>query len=298
MAVSTLLTGFAVDTLQAQYGLPPLDVYRLLFLAYALVGFVKLICSLCISAQVELEPRIRPSPIVEASVADDRRPLLSEEEAQRPVTYDAISERSLVVTEDAAAPMFTPESRSFIWKMSLAITPDYVGSGLAQIAWMIYFFKREYEVDESSLGLAIFIASIVASFLNLLSSPMSRALGQVPTMVICHTITSVSLLLITAPSNKALALGLFMLRIVLREIDAAPRQAFIAGGVLDEERTSAVGCLNVVKTVGSCVGLFLTGEFAGRGLFWVAFVVAGGLKLLHNVFIVSFFWSHKGRYET
>tara|TARA_R110002060_G_scaffold71029_3_gene79625 strand:- start:464 stop:778 length:315 start_codon:yes stop_codon:yes gene_type:complete len=103
--------------------------------------------------------------------------------------------------------------------------------------------------------------------------------------------------MISAPTNRTLALGLFMLRIVLREIDSAPRQAFIAGGVLDEERTSAMGLVTVVKTVGCCVGLFLTGEFAGSGLFWVAFVVAGCLKLLHNVFIVAFFWNHRGRYE-
>ena len=63
------------------------------------------------------------------------------------------------------------------------------------------------------------------------------------------------------------------------------------------ERTSAMGLVTVVKTVGCCVGLFLTGEFAGSGLFWVAFVVAGCLKLLHNVFIVAFFWNHRGRYE-
>lgn len=103
--------------------------------------------------------------------------------------------------------------------------------------------------------------------------------------------------MISAPTNRTLALGLFMLRIVLREIDSAPRQAFIAGGVLDEERTSAMGLVTMVKTVGCCAGLFLTGEFAGSGLFWVAFVVAGCLKLLHNVFIVAFFWNPRRRYE-
>lgn len=180
--------------------------------------------------------------------------------------------------EKEEAPVFTPESRTFIWKVNLAITPDYIGSGLAQITWMTYFFKRQYNIGEGPLGLAIFIASIISSFLNLLSSPLSRALGQVPTMVLCHTITSISLLMISAPNNRTLALGLFMLRIVLREIDSAPRQAFIAGGVLDEEGTSAMGLITVVKTVGCCARLFLTGEFAVSGLFWVAFVLAGVLK--------------------
>ncbi|KAL2068113.1 hypothetical protein VTL71DRAFT_16211 [Oculimacula yallundae] len=307
MAVSTLLTGFAVDSLHTDYDLRPLDVYRLIFLGYSAVGFLKLICALCMSSQVELHT---PSEILrdsEVASTDASRSLINEHpNQQQNLTYNTIilpyqdeipSSSSSSSSSASTIPIFTPESLAFIFKLSLAIIPDYIGSGLAQITWMAYFFKREYSVAEGPLGLAIFIASLLSSFLNLLSSPLSRALGQVPTMVICHTITSMSLLLVSAPSNCTLALGLFMLRIVLRELDAAPRQAFIAGGVLDEERTSAMGIVTVVKTVGACVGLFLTGEFAGKGYFWVAFIVAGGLKLLHNVVIVAFFWNHRGRYE-
>ena len=74
--------------------------------------------------------------------------------------------------------------------------------------------------------------------------------------------------MISAPTNRTLALGLFMLRIVLREIDSAPRQAFIAGGVLDEERTSAMGLVTVVKTVG-CWLVF------DRRICWVGIVLGG-----------------------
>lgn len=307
MAASTLLTGFAVDFLQTEYALQPLDVYRVIFLGYAAVGFLKLIGALCISSQVELQI---PSAMLsdgEVVAADDSRSLLGEYQHQHPNengNYNTITASSTTIsscdeTEVKAdpAPMFTPESRTFIWKLSIAITPDYIGSGLAQITWMAYFFKREYAIAEGPLGLAIFIASVLSSFLNLLSSPLSRALGQVPTMILCHTLTSISLLMISAPNNRTLALGLFMFRILLREIDSAPRQAFIAGGVLDEERTSAMALITVVKTVGCCAGLFLTGEFAGRGYFWVAFVVAGVLKLFHNVLMVGFFWRHRGRFE-
>ncbi|KAH7321770.1 major facilitator superfamily domain-containing protein [Rhexocercosporidium sp. MPI-PUGE-AT-0058] len=305
MAASTLLTGFAVDVLQAQYAFRPLEIYRLIFLGYAAVGFLKLICALCISSQVELHTPSAMFTDSEIVPVDDSRPLLgeyqhqSQSEAYHTITTPSInaSNSDSNCDEVNPTPIFTLESRSFIWKVSLAITPDYIGSGLAQITWMSYFFKREYNIAEGSLGLAIFIASIISSVLNLLSSPLSRALGQIPTMVLCHTITSISLLMISAPNNRTLALGLFMLRIVLREIDSAPRQAFIAGGVLDEERTSAMGLVTVVKTVGCCAGLFLTGEFAGSGYFWVAFILAGVLKLLHNVVIVGFFWNHRGRYE-
>ena len=96
--------------------------------------------------------------------------------------------------------------------------------------------------------------------------------------------------MVSVPGNKYVALFIFIFRIVTREIDNAPRQAFISAGVLDEERTSAMGVVNIVKTIGSCAGLFLTGCFAGVDKFWLAFIVAGGLKLVYNILIMTFFW--------
>ena len=177
-----------------------------------------------------------------------------------------------------------------MWKLSLAMFFDFVGSGLAQISWMTYFFQQTYAVNDVTLGSATFSAGIISSALNLASSPLSRAIGRVETMVVCHTINSVSLLMIAVPDNQLyLAVALFMFRIMTRELDNAPRQAFISAGVSDEERTSAMGVLNQVKIIGSCLGLCLTGIFAAADRFWLAFVVAGALKLVYNVLISMFF---------
>lgn len=293
-AASTLLTGLAVERLQAVFGFSAVESYKIVFLAYAAVGVAKLLCSFLISHQVELDrgPSL-PSSIENTNTPDNQTPLLGSVEPQ----YSTLPPANTVDSKTEATPaakMFTPQSFSFMWKLSLAMALDFVGSGLAQISWMSYFFKREYHVGEDELGVAIFVASLVSSALNLASSPLSRSIGQIQTMVVCHTINSISLLMISVP-NKNLALMLLIFRIVTRELDNAPRQAFISAGVLDEERTSAMGCVNVVKTVGSCVGLYLTGRFAGIGQFWIAFVVAGCLKLGYNVLIVAFFWNHKVR---
>jgi hypothetical protein len=53
--------------------------------------------------------------------------------------------------------------------------------------------------------------------------------------------------------------------------------------------------INVARTFGSCIGLFLTGQFAMRNKFWVAFTAAGCLKLVYNALIVIFFWNYEKR---
>ncbi|KAM6535838.1 hypothetical protein FALCPG4_005372 [Fusarium falciforme] len=297
-AASNLLTGWVIDALEVS-GVEKIDCHRIIFLGYAGIGLVKLFCSLLLSSEVEhvaIEKESCSSPASSQYEGDDeeqseREPLLGENTPD----YGAASSRTVYPGNTASQEkrMFTPSSFSFIWKLSVAMAFDFVGSGLAQISWMTYFFKREYDIPEGALGSATFTAGIISSVLNLASSPLSRAIGQVQTMVLCHTINSISLLMVSVPGNKYVALVIFIFRIVTREIDNAPRQSFISAGVLDHERTSAMGVINIVKTVGSCLGLYVTGLFAGLDQFWLAFIVAGALKLVYNVLILVFFWGRR-----
>lgn len=291
-AVSNLLTGWVLDVLQNS-GFKKVDSYRFIFLGYAATGLLKLFCSLLFSSDVELKVSTKETPQEDDGNNEEQaehEPLLRDSSSVSP--YGAVKPDA---QDEAAAAsqrkrLFSPASFTFMWQLSLAMVFDFVGSGLAQISWMTYFFKREYDIPEGALGSATFTAGIISSVLNLASSPLSHAIGQVQTMVLCHTINSISLLMVSVPANKFVALSIFIFRIVTREIDNAPRQAFISAGVLDEERTSAMGVINIVKTVGSCIGLYSTGLFAGMDKFWLAFIVAGGLKLMYNALILGFFW--------
>ncbi|KAI5458302.1 major facilitator superfamily domain-containing protein [Mariannaea sp. PMI_226] len=301
-ASSNLLTGWVLNLLHNS-GVRRLDAYRIIFIGYAVTGLIKLLCCTLLSSDVEIKvpEKKDDGKVAEIEGPEDDDELVENEPLLGRVasksTYGAVDQdgqgpevNKAALPERDRAQMFTPASFNFMWKLSLAMAFDFVGSGLAQISWMTYFFKREYDIAEGALGSATFTAGIVSSILNLASSPLSRAIGQVQTMVLCHTVNSISLLMVSVPGNKYVALAIFIFRIVTREIDNAPRQAFISAGVLDEERTSAMGVVNIVKTVGSCIGLYSTGLFAGMDKFWLAFIVAGALKLVYNVLILSFFW--------
>ncbi|OTB09387.1 hypothetical protein M426DRAFT_256516 [Hypoxylon sp. CI-4A] len=292
-AASNLLTGFLVDHLQ-HAGVGELDTLRAVFIGYAIIGLVKATCCMLLSSEVELSPmgRVDSDQYLPKTNPDARKPQETEPLLQN---HDEETDEIGPGPKTSRKPkpgksIFTSDSIGFLWRLSLALVFDFIGSGLAQISWMTYFFKRDYDISEGALGLATFLAGLISSILNLASSPLSRAIGQVQTMVVCHTINSISLLMVSVSANKYLALAIFIFRIVTREIDNAPRQAFISSRVLAEERTSAMGVVNIIKIIGSCVGLYCTGIFAGMDQFWLAFIVAGGLKLVYNVLISAFFW--------
>ena len=80
-------------------------------------------------------------------------------------------------------------------------------------------------------------------------------------------------------------------------MDSAPRSAFVAAVLLPHERTAAMGLMNVVKSSSQSLSPLITGVLVGKKLFWLAFVLAGSLKVLYDVAILAAFVSYKPREE-
>lgn len=76
-------------------------------------------------------------------------------------------------------------------------------------------------------------------------------------------------------------------------MDQAPRQAFIAVAVLPNERTAVMGVVNVVRTLSQSGAPSVTGWLAGTGSFWIAFVVAGSLKVSYDLAMLTMFLGFK-----
>jgi len=59
------------------------------------------------------------------------------------------------------------------------------------------------------LDTATFVVGVISSVLNLASSPLVRAIGQMPTIAVYCSVNSLSLLMVAVPGNGYVALGLF-----------------------------------------------------------------------------------------
>ncbi|KAF9775369.1 hypothetical protein IL306_006526 [Fusarium sp. DS 682] len=163
-AASNLLTGWLINALE-DIGMKKVDCHRIIFLGYAGIGLVKLLCSLLLSSEVEQMPLQKEDCATPQSgiltpeePSDEDSPLLGDNHSG----YGAVTETQAQVI--IAAPekrLFTPASFDFMWKLSLALIFDFIGSGLAQISWMTYFFKREYDMPEGALELIESCVSIL-----------------------------------------------------------------------------------------------------------------------------------------
>ena len=58
-----------------------------------------------------------------------------------------------------------------------------------------------------------------------------------------------------------------------------------------------MGIVNVVKTLAQSGGPSITGWLVGVGKFWIAFLIAGGLKASYDLGMLGMFLKFRGREE-
>lgn len=284
VALGTIVCGWVVKVLQSDHQWKSMQTYRLVFAAYALMGLIKFSLCLLLSEKCEADTQTSRSQ----AQNDERQPLLTNNQHNEGVANQSIRTRMM-----SLMPKFSEETRFLIFKLGLLFAMDSLASGLATNAWMIYFFSSKFDLAEEKLGSLFFVTNLVSSASNLVSSSLARRIGLVKTMVFTHAPASIALALIPVPSNLFIAMALLIFRSSTNSMDQAPRQAFLAAAVLPGERTSVMGMINVIKTLSQSVGPVITGRLAGSGKFWVAFLLAGSLKVLYDVLLLGMFLGYR-----
>lgn len=158
---------------------------------------------------------------------------------------------------------------------------------------MTFFFHEKFHLKEGVLGSLFFTTAIIAAISMLLASSIAKRIGNIQTMVFTHLPSAIFLALIPVPDSVSIAMLFLILRSCTQSMDVAPRSAFLAAVVLPHERTAVMGMVNVAKSLGQSSGPFITGVLAGKGRFWVAFVVAGVLKACYDLGMLAVFSGHK-----
>lgn len=265
---------------------------------YTLLGILKLVLSLMLSDACEPQPEkderhgdVELDAVeAEGLLSDDEGDTAKPSRPKPSVTTAAIRKKSIW-------PRISPSSRSILVKLCLLFAVDCFASGLVPQSWITYFFTRKFGLSEGDLGTLFFITNIISSISSLVASSISKRIGLIKTMVFTHMPSACFLALIPFPDSLAPSILFLFLRSSMASMDQAPRQAFLAAAVLPNERTAVMGVVNVVKTLSQSGGPVATGSLGGAGKFWLAFLIAGTLKIGYDLAMLKMFLGYKGREE-
>ncbi|KAL5353890.1 hypothetical protein ACLOAV_001934 [Pseudogymnoascus australis] len=277
-AFGLLVCGWMVEELKALDGWDDIRAYRVIFFAYSVFGLIKLFLVFALSKDCEAmpePPQDRPH---------EEAPLLGVEDPSK-------SRQSFF----GFFSHISPESLAVLLQLCLLFGLDSFASGLIPLSWVTVFFQRKFGITDGFLGTIFFTTNIIAALSTLGAASLARRIGNVRTMVFTHLPSAIFVALIAIPSQMPLALTFLILRSCSQSMDVAPRSAFVAAIVLPNERTAIMGIINVVKTFTAGLGPGITGVLFDHNVAWIAFVMAGSLKVVYDLGMLAVFKGHESR---
>jgi MFS family permease len=278
-ALGTGTAGRVVQWFHESRGWPLLDAYHACFWLYAVMGGVTMLSSLLLSNKCELQQESRPSVDTEMEMEEEGEAFLGEADDSTPKE----TPRKSIFAQ------ISKQTRSIMYALWFLLMVDSLADGMVSMPLTTYYMDRKFSVAKSALGDIVSVGYFLAFLSTIFAGPLSRHIGLVNTMVFTHIPSSAAVLIFPYPQSVAATFALLLIRMGLNNMDQPPRTALIAAVVKPEERTAVMGITGTLRTVASTAGPTVTGFLAGDDRFWIAFVVAGALRLAYDLGLFAMF---------
>jgi MFS family permease len=176
----------------------------------------------------------------------------------------------------------SPETKSTIKRISALFALDAFGGGFLTDALVSYWFFRRFGIAESQLALLFFTVHVLNALSHLGAAWLARRIGLIKTMVFTHLPSSMFLIAAAFMPSPRWAIGLFLLRESLVEMDVPTRQSYVAAVVQPGERTFAAGVTNLVRNGAWAAASAVAGVFMQQVAFAAPLLLGGGLKIIYD----------------
>ena len=245
-AAGALAGGVIAQALQLA-GVDALDSYRVVLVAYAVVGVAMAGAFWFLS------------PAIEA-----------------PVRQDVSIARRLGLHR----------SRGIVARLSMLFALDAFSGALVMQSLIAYWLHVRFGIDPGALGGIFFVANVLAGISALAAARLAARFGLLNTMVLTHLPSNVLLMLVPLMPTLALAAGVLLVRYSISQMDVPTRQSYTMAVVDPDERSAAAGVTGVARSIGSAVSPSISSPLlAIPALGWLPFVAAGGLKIVYDVLL-------------
>ena len=183
-------------------------------------------------------------------------------------------------------------SRGIVFKLCSLFGLDAFAGGFVIQSIVAYWFHIRFGVEPTTLGAIFFGANILAAISALAAARVAARIGLINTMVFTHLPSNILLMLVPLMPNLSLAIGVFLLRFSISQMDVPTRQSYTMAVVASDERSAAAGVTGIARTVGASLSPALAGLLMSNpALMATPFFVAGALKVVYDLLLYGNFRS-------
>ena len=250
-ALGALAGGGVVQLLQGR-GLATLASYRIVVIAYAVLGALMLGLFTRLSAAAEPPGQARGP--------------------KRPAFFQAN--------------LGLDRSRANVFKLAGLFTMDAFAGGFVVQAFVAYWFHTRFGVEPALLGGIFFAANILAGISALSANWLAARIGLLQTMVGTHLPSNVLLVLVPLMPSLPWAMAMLLARFSISQMDVPTRQAYTMALVAPAERSAAAGVTGIARTIGAALAPLAAGPlYATAALAGIPFFIGGGLKIVYDLLV-------------
>jgi MFS family permease len=181
------------------------------------------------------------------------------------------------------------KSRQIVAKLAALFALDAFAGGFIVQSIVAYWFYLRFKTDLNALG-GIFFGTNFLSALSFLAAPaIARRFGLLNAMVFTHLPSNFLLLLVPLMPNVELAVLTLLVRNSLSQLDVPTRQSYTMAVVDADERATSAGILSVARNTGAAIAPLFTGTILAAPSLGLPFLLAGGLKVVYDLWIFTVF---------
>jgi MFS family permease len=257
-AMSAGILVSGVPDLLQQYGLNQINSIKPLFAFYSIIGIGVTITYFMLTKEIEPKNTIK-----------------------RPLTKT-----------------LSPKSKNIVGKLSgLFAIDSFAGGFVIQSVVSLWFFTK-FGADLVTLSYIFSVAGILTAFSFIAAARIADRIGLINTMVFTHIPSNILLILVGFAPSLPLAIGLYLVRNALSQMDVPTRQSYIVSVVNEDERTAAAGITNVSRNVAQAISPSLTGYILySLPSLAAPFVLGGVLKIIYDISLYLNFRHTKSKDE-
>jgi len=178
------------------------------------------------------------------------------------------------------------KSRATVMRLAALFSIDAFGGGFAIQSLLALWLFRRFNLSVQAAGTFFFVAGLLGSFSQFVSSRLAARFGRINTMVYTHIPASGFLILAALMPNATLAVTFLLLRSALSSMDVPARQSYVMAVVPPEERAAAASVTNVPRSLASAAAPVPAGMLLDMTSFGWPLICAGALKITYDLLLL------------
>ncbi len=180
-------------------------------------------------------------------------------------------------------------SRGIVTKLAALFALDAFAGGFIVQSIVAYWFYLRYHTDLNALGGIFFGTNLLAALSFLAAPAIARRIGLLNTMVFTHLPSNFLLLLIPFMPSLELTVVVLFARYTLSQLDVPTRQSYTMAVVDPSERAASAGIMSVARNIGAAIAPVFTGTVLAVPSLGLPFLLAGGIKIIYDLWIFVIF---------